>query len=59
MIAVELTEGQHEIVLSYSNQAFSLGWKISLVCLLAFAAIALITYQPWKKYLQKGKYEQQ
>ena len=57
MVAVELTEGEHELVFRYENEAFALGRKISLVCALIFAAIALAVYQPWQKYLRKGKYQ--
>ncbi len=57
MIAVELTEGEHEIALTYHNAAFSMGWKITLVCSLVFIGLIMAFYQPWKKYLQKGKYE--
>ena len=58
MIALELTEGVHEITFTYRNAAFSLGWKISLVCLLIFGGITYVVYfrkrvryQP--KYLNK------
>ncbi|MCD7754965.1 MAG: YfhO family protein [Firmicutes bacterium] len=42
MIALELTQGVHEIVFTYHNSAFSLGWKISLGCLMIFLAIVVI-----------------
>ena len=54
MIGLKLTEGTHTIRFTYYNEAFSLGWKISLGCALVFAAIALVVYQPRKR---KGKYE--
>ena len=55
MIAVALTEGEHTVTFTYHNDAFSLGWKISLGCLAVFAAITAIVYYPkFKKY--KGKY---
>ena len=38
MIAVELSQGNHWVTFRYENQAFSLGWKISLLCAAAFAA---------------------
>ena len=56
MIAVELTEGTHEIVMTYNNSAFNLGWKISLLCLVIFAGIAVLIYRPWDKN-RKGKFE--
>ena len=33
MVAVELDQGTHTVEFRYENPAFSLGWKISLVCL--------------------------
>ena len=54
MIGLELTEGLHTVTFTYHNDAFSLGWKISLGCALLFAAAALVYYQPFRK---KGKYE--
>ena len=32
MVAVKLSEGEHKVEFEYRNKAFSLGWKISLVC---------------------------
>ena len=57
MVAVPLTQGDHTLVFRYENEAFSLGWKISLVCLLIFAGISLWVYYP-KLHRRKGKYEQ-
>ena len=57
MVAVPLTQGDHALVFRYENSAFSLGWKISLVCLLIFAGISLAVYYP-KLRRRKGKYEQ-
>ena len=54
MIAVPLTEGNHQITFVYHNNAFSIGWKVSLLCAIAFIAITLIVYKPTRK---KGKYE--
>ena len=55
MVAVELTEGDHELCFTYRNEAFSLGWKISQVCLLLFAAVTAVVYCP-KFRACKGKY---
>jgi len=44
MIGVKLTEGQHTVVFTYRNAAFSLGWKVSLVCFAIFIAIIAVTY---------------
>ncbi len=56
MVAVPMTEGQHTVSFAYENRAFSLGWKISLVCLLLFAGITFAVYYPKYKN-RKGKYE--
>ena len=51
MVGLELTEGIHEIRFEYRNEAFSLGWKISLLCFAVFAGIILWKYYPaWKKH---------
>ena len=49
MTAVELTEGSHAIEISYHNEAFSLGWKLSAICLLLFGITAPIFYTKRKK----------
>ena len=54
MIAVPMTEGTHTVSFHYHNAAFSLGWKVSLVCALIFGAIAVCCYLPGRK---RGKYE--
>ncbi len=54
MVGVPLTEGTHTVTFRYESKAFSIGWKISLVCLVVFAAICVVTY---KKKQEKGKYE--
>ncbi len=58
MAAVELTEGQHTVVFTYHNAAFSLGWKITLACAAAFLLLVQSAYKPdWKNLLRgKGKY---
>jgi len=60
MMGVELTEGTHTVTFKYHNDAFSLGWKISLVCLLIFGCLTYLAYRPWFDNLfkrKKGKYE--
>ena len=57
MVAVDLTAGEHDIVFRYHNKAFSLGWKVTLICFVIFIALTMAVYQPWKKYFRKGKYE--
>ena len=54
MVGLLLPEGEHNVVFKYHNAAFSLGWKVSLVCLVAFAILYWFVYQPKKK---SGKYE--
>ena len=54
MVGVKLTEGQHTLTFVYENTAFSLGWKISAGCLLAFVILAYLDYQIRGK---KGKYQ--
>jgi uncharacterized membrane protein YfhO len=57
MIGVQLTKGNHEIVFTYRNPSFELGWKVSLVCLLIFGGLAVLYYRPWLYQRKKGKYE--
>ena len=49
MVALLLPEGDHTIAFRYHNAAFSLGWKISLICTLVLAGLYLSIYQPHKK----------
>ena len=51
MVGVMLTEGTHEVTFIYRNEAFSLGWKISLVCLLVLMSLIWLTGAR-----SKGKY---
>ena len=43
MIGIDLTEGRHEIVFTYKNDAFTYGALISTVCLLAFLALIYLS----------------
>ena len=54
MVALELTEGYHEIQFTYYNAAFSLGWKISLGAAVLLAGLYFLLYKP-KRLI--GKYE--
>ncbi len=54
MVGVSLSEGMHTVTFRYENKAFSLGWKISLLCLIAFAVLVYVFY---KKPFAKGKYQ--
>ena len=57
MIGVELTQGRHTITYVYRNEAFSLGWKITLGCAAVFCLLVLKFYKP-KGHLisRKGRY---
>ena len=55
MVAVELTEGVHELRFTYHNEAFSLGWKISALCFAVFLALVWVAYRP-KLSRYQGKY---
>ena len=55
MIGLKLTAGSHEVVFTYHNAAFSLGWKVSLACLMAFGVIIFVFYPVRRR---KGKFEQ-
>ena len=61
MLALELTEGTHEIALRYENRAFSLGWKLSLGFFGIFALLVQLCYRPnWEALLPgrpRGKYQ--
>ncbi|MBR1972196.1 MAG: YfhO family protein [Oscillospiraceae bacterium] len=61
MTALELTEGTHRVVLTYRNGAFSLGWKVSLVCVAIFGLTAWLVYRPdlseLRKPQKRGKYQ--
>ncbi len=56
MIAVDLTQGTHQITFIYRNEAFSLGWKISLACALVFGGLVMLIYKP-KFRTHHGKYQ--
>ena len=51
MISLPLTEGEHTITFVYKNEAFDLGWKVSVVCLLIFLAIIAVNYYPRYKHI--------
>ncbi len=56
MVGLILSEGFHTVQLRYENRAFSLGWKISCVCLVCVLGIGWYKYRPsFKK--RRGKYE--
>lgn len=49
MVALILPEGEHLISFRYENKAFSLGWKISLFCLITFIALYKALYATAEK----------
>ena len=56
MLGVELTEGTHTVTFRYENKAFSIGWKISLMCLMAFGGMILVYYPELRqKVFQRKK----
>ena len=61
MAAVELTQGEHTVCFTYQNDAFSLGWRISVLCAGIFLLLVQWRYRPdWRKWLGltsgQGKY---
>ena len=55
MVALPLTAGTHEITFTYRNAAFSLGWKITLICAAVFLLLVQLVYRPdWKKILPQS-----
>ena len=54
MAAVALTQGQHRVSFVYKNPAFSLGWKVSLLCGITLLVLVQRHYHPdWKRLLPK------
>ena len=56
MVGVPLTQGQHVVEYTYRNEAFAVGWKVSLLCGIVFGAIVFIT-EKQKPAKKRGKYE--
>ncbi len=56
MVGLLLSTGKHTVRLYYRNNAFDLGWKITLACVLTFVAICFAVYKPTFRR-KKGKYE--
>ena len=54
MMAVELSEGSHEIRFYYRNKAFAAGWKITLLCVAIFVLLVWRENQPAQ---HTGKYQ--
>ena len=56
MVGVLVTQGYHTVQFRYQNDAFALGWKITLGCVLIFAVLYWIYYQPQIKKVA-GKFQ--
>ena len=56
MLGLILSEGAHTVSFAYHNNAFSLGWKISLSCLVLLIGLACWEYRHIFKH-RKGKFE--
>ncbi|MBR4016595.1 MAG: YfhO family protein, partial [Oscillospiraceae bacterium] len=46
MVGLLLSKGSHTIQFVYKNNAFCIGWKISLACLLVFIVLSVLAYKP-------------
>ena len=46
MVGLLLSQGEHTVTFRYQNKAFSLGWKVSLLCAAAFLALYIVVYKP-------------
>ena len=57
MCGVFLEEGKHTVTFQYQNDAYELGWKISLGAAVIFMITYIAVYRP-KFTRKKGKYEQ-
>ncbi len=55
MVGLIISEGTHTVAFHYKNTAFSIGWKISLLSFVIFAALYWIYYKPTFK--RSGKFE--
>ena len=53
MTAVHLSKGYHEVSFRYHNEAFALGWKVSLLCTAILMGLYFWIYPAQNK---KGKY---
>ncbi len=56
MVGVMLNAGQHVVEYAYRNKAFSLGWKVSLLCAVIFGVLVCRT-QPSVPGKKRGRFE--
>ena len=54
MLAVPLTAGDHSLTFEYRNSAFSLGWKITMVCVALFVVLIWYFDRP-KLFMDRGQ----
>lgn len=59
LVAFTLTPGEHEITLTYYPNGFWLGFAATMVCILIFAGMCVLTYVLKKKIIPEPKYESQ
>ena len=45
MVGLMLTEGAHEVSFRYENEAFALGWKVTLICTFLFVGLYVYFYR--------------
>ena len=57
MLAIPLSQGEHTVSFRYRNPAFSLGWKISLVCAAVLAVLYRHSNQSRAPRQHKGKFQ--
>jgi len=60
MLSVFLTEGEHHVEYLYRNEAFHLGWKVTLGCAAVFLLLIQLVCKPdWRSVItrKRGKYE--
>ena len=57
MVALRLQRGEHTVSFTYRNEAFSLGWKISLGAFALFGLLAWRTMDRSQKTRKKGRFE--
>ena len=61
MLAVPLTAGAHTLNFAYRNGAFSLGWKITLICFAVFCVLVWCFDRPKlfldRRKLKRGKFQ--
>ena len=56
MLGVPLQEGNHEITFRYENPAYSLGWRISLLCFSLFGLLIVLDLHRNVKKQSRGKF---